>query len=333
MAKEILLYSDIYSWSAEDAIRQMNDVGTNDVVLRWNNNGGELRYGWAILLKAKEIKGKKLFKNDGECHSMSAFAFLYNDNNECIDTGCFGFHRASFGFNYENDPDLFIEDERNDLIAKNASLRAAMEAKLDIPKFERITKTTLDELFSLNGRKEVKLSAPEALECKLINRIIQLTPSLESEISAKKEAITAHYLPYKIAAKTETKNNISTMNTIEEIKAQKPELYKAIFAKGVKRGIEKEFERVDAISAFIETDSKGAIEAIKSRKPLTTAQQTEFLRKEFSKGKAAEIEAESPEAIALNKKNVEAKTEAQKELAAFTEGVMKNSTYLKLAAK
>lgn len=273
MPREILLYGDIGSYSAPDVITQMNDAGSSDVVLRVNSNGGEVRYGWGILSKAKELKGKKLFKNDGEANSLAAILFCYNDDNEAIDTATFMFHRASYGEWYEGS-EYFTEADRSLLIVMNKSLREALEAKVDVKKFEKSIDTTLDVLFSLNGRKEVTLNADQALECGLINRIIQLTPALKSNIEANSVKITALYSGHKIAANTPSP--IITTMTAEEIKSKFPEAYRSIYAKGLKRGTEKEFDRAGSIFAYKDADPQGVIEAFKSGKPATETQKAEW---------------------------------------------------------
>lgn len=326
MPKEILLYGDIYSWSAESIIAQMGTIGNSDLNLRVNSNGGEIRYGWGILAKLQELKGKKIFKNDGEANSMSAFAFCYNNNNEAVDTASFGFHRASYGEWYEKS-EQFSEVDRQDLEAKNKKLREAMEGKMDIAAFERITGCTLDALFSMDQRLEVVLTAPEALECKLINRVINLTPELASEISAHKISITALYSKNNIEANKPEEIKQPLTMTVEEIKAKYPDAYKSIFALGKKRGIEVEADRVGSILAHIEADKKGVLEAVKSGKALTQTQHAEFAIKAVKSLAAKTLEDESAEEVVTDIKNTVPKKEAKKdtpEMEAFSKEVYAN---------
>jgi len=291
MAKEILLYSDIYGWTAERAIMELNEARNSpEVAVRFNGDGGEIRYGWAVIGKTKEIKGKKVFKNDGEANSMYAFAFCYNDNNEALDTSYFKFHRASWGLAYEKE--FMTDQERTELVDKNAKLRSAMESKIDVPVFTRLKNVTLDQLFDMNDRVEVCLTADEAFQCKLINRVVPITPEYSEQI----RVLTAHFSPNKIAAKSDPPS-IPTNMTKDEIKSKFPETYKQIFAAGVKRGVEKEFERVSTIAVHAETDPKKVLEAINSRKPLTPADQTSLLMKGITAMAAKTLEAESAETI------------------------------------
>lgn len=290
MAKEILLYEDAYSWTSSRAVSELNDARTSpEVVLRFNGNGGELRYGWAVIGKAKEIKGKKIFKNDGEANSMYAFAFCYNDNNEAFDTSCFNFHRASYGSDYEQGG-CCTESELLSLKDKNDKLRVAMEAKIDVSIFTKITGLTMDQLFSMEGRAECRLTADEAFQCKLINRVVPITP----EYSEQVRILTAHFSSHKIAAKAEPKLNIMAEITSKEaLKAAYPELYKQIYAAGIKRGIEKEFERVSPMLAYYGTNPAKIEAAFKSGKPMDEVMKMECIQKSITAQSVQVLEDEN----------------------------------------
>ena len=57
MATEILLYSSIYSFSAESFIKEMEAASGNDVVLRINTPGGDPQAGFGMIAKFAEHKG------------------------------------------------------------------------------------------------------------------------------------------------------------------------------------------------------------------------------------------------------------------------------------
>jgi len=314
MAKEILLYGDIYGYSAEQAVNQLDAAKNSpEVALRFNGDGGELRYGWAIIGKAKEIKGKKLFKNDGEANSMMAFAFCYNDNNEALDTSLFKFHRASYGERYETE--FATPEELQELKNSNDKLRAAMEAKINVAEFTRVTDgVTMDALFAMPGRKEVCLNAEQALAIGLINRITPITPEYKEQV----RALASFYSPNKIAAHSEP--TIPTTMTVEEIKAKYPDAYKAIYAKGKTRGIEIELDRAGSILAYIDADPKGVIEAHKSGKPMTETMRSEFALKAYGKTAVKTLENEGADPVQTDPNrsapNASAKTEADKKATA-----------------
>ncbi len=301
MAKEILLYGDLWGYSAAEAVTLLNEARNSDVTIRFLSDGGEIRAGWAILGKLKELKGRKVFKNDGEANSMAAFAFMYNDNNEALDVASFGLHRAGYPSIYESS-EFFTDNDRKELTEKNSKLRAAMEARLDIPAFERIAKCTLDEFFSLDDRREVCLTASEALECKLIDRITTITPEIRTNIEVESERIYAKFSPHKIAARTEP--TIPTTMTADEIKSKYPDAYKAIYAKGKAKGIEVELDRAGSILAYIDADQKGVIEAHKSGKPLTETMRSEFALKATAKSAVATLEDESETNITVKAEKI-----------------------------
>lgn len=303
-AKEILVYTDLYDYSAADIIRQLNEAKDSDVVLRFNSNGGELRYAWALLAKAKELKGKKLFKNDGGAHSMCAFAFCYNDNNEAIDTATFSFHRASYGHEYENDPDLFTTEDKQELADKNAKLRAALVAKVNVQLFEMFGKCSVDAMFSMDSRRDVTITAEQALKCGLINRVNPITPGYSSEISAHKKAIEAKYQPLKMAATTEPIK--STVMNKDTLKTEHPALYAEILATASSEATAKEKERVEAWAYFSDVDPKAVKDGIASGKPLTQLQIIEFSEKKMSAKSVKALEDEGAPPITTKKEPVTA---------------------------
>lgn len=304
MAKEILLYGGFYGYSAGEAMRQLDAArNSSEVALRFNGDGGELRYAWAVIGKAKELKGRKLFKNDGEANSMMAFAFCYNDNNEAFDTSTFMFHRASYGDDYEAS-EYFTAAERQETIDKNAKLRAAMEAKIDTGIFQRITGLTMDALFAMPGRAECTLTAAQALECKLINRVIPITPAIDAQV----KALAAHYSPLRMAAETPPTQTPNTMNA-DKLKLEFPDVYKSIF----EAGITAEHDRAGSILAYIEADQKGVLEAFKSGKPLTETQRSEFAIKAASTKAVTAIVAEGAAPVIVAQEKTPAQITAEAE--------------------
>lgn len=298
MAKEIMIYGDLYGNSAENVINQLIEAKNSNVILRFNSDGGEIRMGWGIIAKLQELKGEKLFKNDGEANSMAAFAFCYNNNNEAIDTATFGFHRAAMSDWYEKS-EYFTMAERQELTEKNAKLREAMEAKMNISIFERITETTLDQIFSLDQRKSVYINAPQALECGLINRVITITPEYENNI----RTLAAHYRA-PIAAKTETKpNNMAEINSKEALKAAYPELYKQIFAAGIKRGTEKEFDRVSPMLAYYGTNPEKIKAAFESKTAMSETLKMECMQKSITAQTVRMIEGENADPLTTTEAN------------------------------
>lgn len=327
---EVLIYGSIYSFSAEDFINQINLGKSEDVTVRINSDGGEVRYGWGMIAKFSELTGKKIVKNDGEANSMGAMFFCYADDCEAIDTATFGFHRAGFPNWFESDPDLFTEDAKADLAFMNKKLRAALEAKIDVDKFNALGYGTVEEMFSMDARKFIILNAKEAKSVGLINRISTITPTKKAEIQSNLDRATAKYSRPAIAASEPTKPKIMT---VEQIKAEFPGVYASIFNAGVTEGTATEKDRVEACLTFIDADPKGVVEAIASGKALSSKQMAEFSMKIVSAAKLANIEGDSAKAVTTGESTTTAeKTEAGKptkaELEAFVSGVEAHSQLL-----
>lgn len=291
---EVLIYGAIYSFSAEDFINQINLGKSEDVTVRINSDGGEVRYGWGMIAKFSELTGKKIVKNDGEANSMGALFFCYADDCEAIDTATFGFHRAGYPAWFENDPELFNEDAKADLAYMNKKLRAALEAKVDVDKFNGLGYGTIEEMFSMDDRKFIVLNAKEAKSVGLIDRITTITPTKKAEIQSKLDKATAKYSRPAIAAIEPIKTKIMTQ---DQLKTEFPSVYAAIFEAGKTEGIAGEKDRVEACLTFIDADPKGVVEAIASGKALSAKQMAEFSMKIVSAAKLANVADDSAKPV------------------------------------
>lgn len=289
MAREILVYYAIYSWTAEDFVKQMEEARGQDVVVRLNTPGGGVQEGWAMLAKFSEHPKRKLVKVDGHADSMGLFFLAYADDVEATDVATFILHRAAYSSYYEGNAEFMTQEVWDDLKRTNDKLRAALESKIDAAKFLTVTGYTLDQVFSTPGRLEVKLTAEQALEVGLINRINQLTPEKKAELAGTYLRIAAQITGAQqpaIAASTTTKK--PNMN-LAELKAAHPDLC----AQLVNEGVTQERDRVEACLVFLEVDPKGVKAAIESGKPLTAKQMAEFALKQTSPEAVAKLRAES----------------------------------------
>lgn len=314
MAKEILLYSNINNWSAEYFITEMEAAKDEDVVVRMNTNGGSPEDMWGMLAKVAERTKATKIKVDGRAYSAGAFMLAYSKDVEALDVSQFLIHRAAYASFLESDANFFTEDRKKSLKVINDASRAALEAKIDVVKFTAITGKTLEDIFSIDSRIDVVLTAKEAKEIGLINKIVQLTPQISAEIESK-FAIAASHDPNAqkpiIPTPTIQKSNTNTM-TIEKLKAEHPDVYAQITSNAVA----EERDRVGAFLAFAEVDTKAVVEGIKKGEKLSQTQMAEFAMKAFSTKQIATIEAENaPD----TKTGAEAtpKTEAEKNMAAF----------------
>ena len=63
MAKTLLLFSPIYSFTAETFVNSLLEVPENEDIEVWiNSPGGSVFAGWSIIAALNEMKGK----NDGK---------------------------------------------------------------------------------------------------------------------------------------------------------------------------------------------------------------------------------------------------------------------------
>ena len=288
MAAEILLYDYIDQFSASNFVKELNTVVNKDdeITVRICTDGGDPSYMFAMISKLNEMPNKISGKVDGKAYSGGAYALCYMDNVECIETSEFLFHRAAYPQWYESNPDYFDEATRGNLDRTNKSLRKAMEAKLDIPAFERITKTTLDQLFSMDTRKDVYLTAKQAKAIGLVDNIVKITPQRKMQIETAIVNIASKRTGVKMAAlkdpsSTENKTDmeITAIKTLEDLKTHLHEVYEMAIAKGVKKGKKKELKRVQAWLPFAIVDLDKVKVGIKSKKKINDDIKADFVLK------------------------------------------------------
>lgn len=320
MAKEILLYNHFYSFTAESFIEQLEEAKGEDVEISMDSNGGDPQAAFGMIRKLQKHEGNTSLEIHGRAYSMGAFFACYTNNASSLDVSDFLFHRAALPYWVENDPEA-MKAELPRLTAINNHLRTALEAKVDVDKFERITNTTLDQLFSLDGRIDVKLNAKQAKQVKLIDKIITITP----EISAKREAnalVTNNQLAAHFTGKEITKPVIATEliedNTtsnkdmdLNKLKTEHPSVYAQAVTEGHTQGVKQENERVSAFLVFADVDLKAVKAGIESAEALSTVQMAELTRKSVSAEILKGLEGEAPEAVVTDASAEEAKTEEE----------------------
>jgi ATP-dependent protease ClpP protease subunit len=322
---EILLYGTIYSSSAEAFINALNDNGDNDLSVRINSEGGSPEYGWGMVAKFSEATGKKRVKVDGKAHSMAAYFLCYADDVEVLDVAQILLHRAAYPEWIESNDSIMTQSMKDSLTFINKKLRAALEAKVDVAKFEKIKGITMDQLFSLDSRIEVMLTAAEAKKMGLVNRVVNITPEKTAQIKSEMERIAAHAqgLPYQIAAEQEKPNSIMD---IAKLKAEHPALYAEVFNLGKTEGISLEKDRVEACLVYAEVDMPGVKAAIESGKSLSAKQISDFMMKVASGRHLEGIAADSGENKEVKTEEVKnkeknAETEAKAKVDAFEASV------------
>lgn len=316
MVKEILLYTPIYSSAAEAFVNSMEENKGNDVVVRINTDGGDVEDGWSMVAKFAEHKGKKTVKVDGRAHSMGCFFLAYADDAECLDISQFLIHRAAYPQWVEKDAERMTEAMWATLNAVNGHLRAALESKIDVAKFEKLKKVSMDDVFSTSNRLDVFLTAEEAKKIGLVKRIVSITPEKKAELNS---------LMYKLAAQsneniiesTEVKQLNTKKMTIEKLKAEHPE----IFAQAVAIGVEKEKDRTGAWMAFVGIDAEAVSKGIKEGKEITQTIMAELSLKSFNAQALKNVTADSLKPV-VTPEEVN-KTEKELAISAFEADVKK----------
>jgi ATP-dependent protease ClpP protease subunit len=265
VAKEILLYTGINNWSAEDFINQLEACKGVDISVRMNCPGGDVYAAYGMIAKFAEHKKGKQVKVDGMAKSGGFYFCCYAEDVTCLDVTDFMAHRAYYPSWIENDKEAFTDEIKAQLVKINNSLRAGIEAKIGAEKFKKVTGVSLDDMFSLDSRIDVNISAQQAKEMGLVSKIIPLTSDMKKEIDtlAYSHGIAAFSDTSKIKIEN-TNSNIKVM-TAAEFKAANPEAYNAIVAEGVAA----EKIRVKAWMAFNAIDPKGAEAGVLGDAPVT----------------------------------------------------------------
>lgn len=318
MPKELLIYGRVDEVSSSDFINGINEVEeTEDLTVRINTNGGEPEYLWGMAAKFNEFKGNKSVKVDGKAYSAGMLFLCYADNVEALDVSEMLVHRAAYPKWYE-ESEMFTAEMRGNLDRINLSLRKAIEAKIDVAKFEALKGVKMKDIFSMETRIDVFLTAKEAKEIGLIDKIVKLTPTKKAEIQSYIDVcIAAEFEPFKKEAqKEEVKPKNENKMDINKLRAEHPEL----FAQVVKQGTDAERDRVGAWMAFVDVDAEAVGKGIKEGTMLSATAMAELSRKMFSKDtlNAAAAGAAKPLEVADPAKE---KTAKEAELAAFDKNV------------
>ena len=318
VAQKVLLYGTVNTYSAKQFVTDLNALSGKDKEVHINGDGGEVKYGLACLTNLAKA-GNVTLINDAEANSMFAFMFCYPaSSKKCADYSTFGFHRAAYPSWFESDPELFDAEAKTELAKINAKVRAAMEGAVDARQWMLETGCSLDDLFSMDSRKEVIVDAAKAKRLGLVDEIFSITPAKRNEVNALRKTIEAKFsTPLPIAA--ENKHTTTTMakQTLAEFKAENPELLAEI--------ITAERERCEAWADFADVDPKVVADGIKSGKNITVKIQGEMLRKQLSAEAITKVEAENPEAITVEaKKALAEKTLAEKNAATIEATIRKN---------
>lgn len=242
----------------------------------------------------KDLPNVKKVKVDGQAHSMGAFMLCYVNEAESLDVAEFLIHRAAYPNWYESS-ESFDQATKDNLIRINKSLEAAFRAKVDVAMFEEMKGFKVKDIFSMDSKIDVYLTAKEAKKIGLISKIIPLTKESAQEVEAfaSKAASSKKGVFIPKIAEQENKPSIHKQNqnkmTAAEFKAANPEAFAAI----QNEAIENERERVNALMVFHDVDPAGIATAIKEGKSLTASMTAELTRKSIAKAAVRGVEEDS----------------------------------------
>lgn len=314
MAKEVLLYGTIDSYSSSEFIKEFSELEAENepITVRVNTPGGSPEYGFGMVSKFAEYTGDKKVKVDGKAHSMGLFYCVYaaKENVEALDVSEFLLHRAAYPSYWENDASFFTEQVRANLERINKSLRTAFENRVDVPLFEQLTGCKVKDVFSMDSRIDVFFDAKVAKRVGLISKINPITPQKTAEINSLLSVMACK--TYEIAALSTESNSNQNKMTLDELKAKHPEAY----AEAVALGVSKENDRIKSIMVFAHLDLKSCKEAIDSGKELTATQMAEFSLKAMSPEALAKMQTTAPKAVVTSAENTEV-TAAETEVTNF----------------
>lgn len=322
MSKQILLYGRIDSYEARDFNTAISEIeADDDVLLRINTQGGSPEQGWGIISMFKDLPNVKKVKVDGQAHSMGAFILCYVDDVEALDVAEFLIHRAAYP-SYFEDSDMFSEPIKENLVRINKSLETAFRAKIDVPLFEEIKGVKVKDIFAMDSRIDVFLTAKEAKKVGLISKIIPLTAAAALEIGSFAKAASSEIFIPKI--KVDINNQKTNKMTLQEFKVANPEA----FAQIQNDAITVERDRVGALMAFHDLDNDMIAKAIKEGGNLTATMTAELTRKSIAKNAIAGLTEDSTKDIAtpdLGVANAKSETEkvAEKTTLDFIEAAKK----------
>lgn len=334
---EVLIYGELWEYPARVFHESLNALSGDALTVRLNTPGGDVYIGWGMVAMFSEFPGEKKVKIDGRADSMGFYFLCYVDYAEAVDVCGSRVHRAALPDWYETS-DYFTDVDRASLKQVNDNLRAALSAKVPDALFTEVTGYTYNDLFSMEGRLEIQLTAKQLKKLGLVNKITQLTPTKTKAISTRMAAIAASFpdritgnIPEPVeipvlpkeqptvpaAILKELPKHINNM-TLEEIKAQNP----SVFAQIIAMGVTQEQDRVRSWTAFHSIDAVAVLDGINSGVAVTPGVISEMSVKSFNAAGLSALSTEkspvveTPEAVS--------KVTADPELAAFTTSVKSN---------
>ena len=318
MAK-ILFNEPFYSFYVKEYIEAINEIEKEDdnLDISYNTPGGSTFQGWTLINTVAGFKGKTSLRATGHVASMGIPLCVMVDHCEALDVTQFMLHRAIMWTD--------SEDEVKLLKRINADIHKKLKAKIDDKKLKEISGYTLKEIFEAEPRVDVWLTAKEAKDIGLINKVVKLERKAEAEaFYSGFESPIMHQSPQttedeviekEIKSKKDNKiNQKSKKNNqmdLQKFKNEHPEAYAAILLLGQTT----ERDRVGAWAVFYDVDPVAVQKGIKEGTVLSSADQVAFNRKvaEGTFSKSIEGEKEVVETEETKDLTPEAKKKQEEE--------------------
>lgn len=341
MPTDILLFGAIWEYNALYFFDQINEALKDDpaaeLTLRINCEGGSPDYGMSMIQKVQELSEQISIKVGMACHSMALFMLVFVDTTkvEAMDLLQAVFHRAAYPEWIEGSSWFPTSIQYEMLVKANKDLEKAFRAKVNVEALEALPQfknkdLKLKDIFSLESRIEVLLTASDLKKIGLVGKINKMIPTKAAESKAQMDAFKncRSLEEFRMAAQTpEVKNPKPTNMTLADLKAENPALYAEIYNAGLlagkTEGITAEKDRIEACMVFIDIDPAGVKAAIESGKPLTAKQMAEFALKSTSASQIKKIEKDSEATGDIQTPAPDAveKTAKEKTISEFEKGV------------
>jgi len=280
MPKDVVLFGGIHEGTAMFFYEQLNEALEKDesaeIVLRVNTSGGGPDYAMSVIEKVQELKDQILLKGGMSMHSAGFFMMVAVDADrvECMDLTTSVLHRAAYpdwiesAAWYKGSVNEQLVADQNKKLEKMLRNRVNVEVLESLPQFKD-KNITLKDIFALDNRVEVLLTANDLKKIGVVGKINKITPAKKSELVAMVNTFDkCHSLDeYRIAASSieekKSKPNSGNMElTLESLKADFPSIYEAVVASAKKEGKEAEVARVKAWAAWAKVDPDRVTKAI-----------------------------------------------------------------------
>jgi ATP-dependent protease ClpP protease subunit len=232
---DIFFYSRFSDSSSEWLAAQIRDNFGEDINIRLNTPGGSVSGGSGVLSAISDNPGNTTIYVDGSAISMGAILLPFANTVVATNFSRIMAHLASYPSWYEP-----TEDEQKTLDNMNGEIVKAFQKV--VPK----TPEGKEFIKRLKDGDDIELTAKEAKELNLVDKINILTPSAQADLDASidlrelecKQSIVAYKEDTNTSKKHIKKDKIMAKEvmTVAEIKTTQPEIYEDI----VKIGAEEE---------------------------------------------------------------------------------------------